>query len=213
MARTPYREPKDPRGGHIRVYWDTFDSVPWACLSSSAQLAYLALMRQKNKTNNGDISLPITFARRYGISSTSTLAKALRELVALGFVAVTRTGGATKDGQRLVSLYRFTDFEVLAVPAKNIEPMRPTNDWRAITSESQAREKVAAAEVAAAEAEAARKTKRLLRNSKPTSSKNEAVEPKTSSKFEAWASRPVRNPKHGKEVENVANPMPMRVAA
>lgn len=213
MARTPFKPPKDPRGGHIRLYWDLFDSVAWSCLSASAQLAYLALMRQKGSTNNGDLSLPITFAKRYGISSTSTLTKSLRELVALGFIAVTRRGGSTKDGQRLATLYRFTDIEVYAVPAKFIEATKPTNDWRAITTIEIARQKLDAAEVAAAEAAADKKTKTQLRISTSTSSKNEVVEPKTTSKFEAWPSAPVRNSKHGKEPENGANPMPARVSA
>lgn len=211
MARNQFKPPKDPRGGHIRLYWDVFDSVAWSCLSASAQLAYLALMRQKNATNNGDLSLPITFAKTCGISSTSTLTKSLRELVALGFIAVTRKGGSQRDGQRQATLYRFTDLEVYAVPAKFIEASKPTNEWRAITSIEIARQKLDAAEVAAAEAAAEKKTKTQLRFLTSTTSKNEQVEAKTSSKFEVWPRAPVRNSKCGFSVETAANPMPERV--
>lgn len=212
MARQQFKPPKDPRGGHIRVYWDTFDSVAWSCLGGSSQLAYLALMRQKGSTNNGDLSLPITFAKRYGISSESTLAKALRELVALGLIAVTREGGSTRGGQRLPTLYRFTDIEVYAVPAKFIEASKPTNDWRAITTTEMARAKLEAAEASAAAVATAKKTERLLRNLANTPSKNGVVEPLTPSKNGVWAPGPLRNSKHGKEPQNAANPMPARVA-
>jgi hypothetical protein len=213
VARRDYKPPKDPRGGHMRVYWDIFDSHAWACLGASSQLAYLALLRQKGSTNNGDLSLPITYAKRHGISSTSTLAKALRELQGVGLIAVTREGGCKKGGQRLPTLYRLTDSEVLAVPAKFIEAEKATNDWKAITSLGLGREALRKQEAEAATSETARKTKRLLRNSNATASEIEVVEPITASKFEAWTGGPVRNSKQAINEEKPGNPMLARVSA
>lgn len=212
MARQAFKPPKDPRGGHIRLYWDIFDSNAWACVAASSQLAYLALLRQKGSTNNGDLSLPISFARRYGITSEPTLAKALRELCAVGLIALTRKGGSTKDGHRIVNLYRLTDTEVYPNPVKFIEACKATNDWKAITTLGLGRDAIRKAEAAAAEAETARKTKRLLQKMKPTPSINEVVEPVTTSKNEAWPSRPLQEMKPVKEGKSPGKPMPERVS-
>lgn len=213
MARTAYRPPKDPRGGHIRIYWDTFDSPAWGSVSDSARLAYLSLMRQKSSTNNGDLSLPITVARRYGIKSPTTLARALRELCAVGLIAVTREGGSTKGGQRLPTLYRFTDLEVYAVPSKFIEASNPTNDWRAITTIEHAQQKLAAAEQAAVLAEDARKTKRLLQQMTETTPANGAVSAKTTPANGVWTSGPLQKVERAPKVEKAAKPTLARVSA
>lgn len=132
MAR--YKAPADPRGGHIRLYWDILDSNAWRCLSATDQRAYVAICRQVRSTNNGDLSLPLSVAGAHGITSPATLAKSLRALVAVGLIAVTRKGGCNRGGQRLPTLYRLTDRETFEVPAKHIEACRPTNEWRAQTA-------------------------------------------------------------------------------
>ena len=128
------RPTSDPRGGHVRLYWELIDSNAWRCLSASDQRAYIALVRQLRQTNNGDLSLPLSVARHHGVSSKTTLAKNLRALMAVGLIALTRRGGATRGGQRLPSLYRLTDLPALPVPSKHIEGAKATNDWKAIVT-------------------------------------------------------------------------------
>src|SRR5687767_5351206 len=91
----------DPRGGHVRLYWETLDSNAWRCLSATDQRCYVALLRNLRSTNNGDLSLAFSVAKTHGIKSQSTLAKGLRALVAVGLIVVTRKGGCQKGGQRL----------------------------------------------------------------------------------------------------------------
>jgi hypothetical protein len=124
----------DPRGGHVRLYWEIMDSPAWRSLTATDQRAYLALHRQLFSFNNGDISLPISTARHRGITNESTLAKSLRALTAVGLIAVTRRTAHRRDGSRLPNLYRFTDFHVNPMPGKFIEGCKATNEWKAVSS-------------------------------------------------------------------------------
>lgn len=120
----------------MRLYWAVLDSPAWNALSATDQRAYTALRRPLGKSNNGDLSLPLSRARHYGITSPSTLAKALRALVAVGLIAVTRRGGCTRGGQRLPTLYRFTDERVYA-PGKLIEDYKTTDDWKLLATKGE----------------------------------------------------------------------------
>ena len=183
---------KDPRGLHVRLYNALIDSPAWNALAATDQRAYVALRRAKGKTNNGDISLPLSRSKHYRINSPATLAKALRALVAVGLIAVTRRGGCTRGGQRLPTLYRFTDEQVYEMAPKLIDASKATNDWQAITSIAHGRAVIRQAEAAAREAA---EKKRLLQELNATSTNGEAVKPKTDSEVEAWIPRPVRKVK------------------
>lgn len=128
------KAPKDPRGGHVRLYWDLLDSPAWRSLTPSDQRCYVALLRGLRSSNNGDLALSLSMARHHGISSPTTLAKGLRALQAVGLIAVTRRGGCSRGGQRLPTLYRITDQQCFDIPAKFVPAMKATNDWKAITS-------------------------------------------------------------------------------
>lgn len=128
------KRPKDPRGGHVRLYWDVLDSAAWRSLTAADQRAYLALHRQLMSFNNGDISLPITYARHHGITNESSLAKSIRALMAVGLIAITRRTAHRRDGSRLPNLYRLTDFPVFAMPTKHVEAEPATNEWKRVTS-------------------------------------------------------------------------------
>lgn len=195
MAR--YKPPTDQRGGHVRLYWDIVDSNAWRCLSATDQRAYIALQRQLRSTNNGDLSLPLSVARNHGIASPATLAKSLRALVAVGLIAVTRKGGCTRGGQRLATLYRFTDHKCYEVPAKHIEASRPTNEWHDVKTLAQGRHLIREAEAKAAEKEVARK-KSLLQFLIVTASKIEGVGALTTSKIEAGPTVPLQKLKQVK---------------
>ena len=176
----------------MRLYWDVFDSNAWACLAGSDQLVYLALLRQKRSTNNGDLSLPIAVAKRCGVRSETTLAKSLRALCAVGLLAVTREGGSTKGGQRLPTLYRLTDYDTMEMPLKHIEASKPTNEWRAIKTIAMGADAIKKTELLAATKALARKTKSLLQNLESTTPKNEVVGPKTTPKNGVWPLGPLQ---------------------
>lgn len=172
----------DPRGGHVRLYWEVLDSNAWRCLSATDQRAYLALQRQLRSTNNGDLSLPLSVGRHSGITSPATLAKSLRALVAVGLLAVTRKGGCTRGGQRLPTLYRFTDRESYANPIKHIEPSKVTNEWRAVKSLAMGLALIRKSEDEAAITQ--------LQKLAVTASKIEVVGALTTSKNEVWPTSP-----------------------
>ncbi|MDP1692824.1 MAG: hypothetical protein Q8L49_12890 [Burkholderiaceae bacterium] len=186
------KPPPDPRGGHVRLYWALIESPAWNALSATDQRAYVALRRVLGQTNNGDLSLPLSRAKHYRIRSPATLAKALRTLVAVGLIAVTRRGGCTRGGQRLPTLYRFTDEQVYEMRPKLIDACKATNDWKAITSIANGRALIKHAETAAREAA---EKKRLLQKLNATSTNGEAVRPKTDTETEAWIPRPLRKVK------------------
>jgi hypothetical protein len=139
---------RDPRGHSLRVYSDVYDSPAFATLSPHDVLAYLALLRELKGYNNGDLSLTLARAQKCGIAHHLTLARSLRALCAVGLVAITRKGGCTKGGQRLPNLYRLTDRECHAIPAKYLEAVKETHEWKRVTSVQHGKDLIAAAESA-----------------------------------------------------------------
>ena len=147
MAKHP--KYKDPRGHSLRIYDEIFDSHAFNALSASDKVAYLALLRVLKEYNNGDLSLPLSRARKCGIKHHVTLARSLRALCAVGLIAKTREGGCTKGGQRLPNLYRVTDRECYEIKKIYQEPTPASNEWKKFTSIEQALEKIRAADLAA----------------------------------------------------------------
>ncbi len=185
----------DPRGGHVRLHWDLLDSNAWRCLSASDQRAYIALKRNLRATNNGDLSLALSVAKPQGIKSQTTLAKSLRALTAVGLIAVTRRGGSTRGGQRLPTLYRVTDQETYAVPAKCIEASKATNEWKLITTLAMGRQALKAAEDAAKKEAARQKeeasaAKTQVQKLGDTGPKNGPIPPKTGPEIGPWTGAP-----------------------
>ena len=66
------------------------DSPSFRNLSATATRVLLVLLYQYNGINNGDLSAPLTYAKRWGIKSHTTLAKALRELQEADLIRRTR---------------------------------------------------------------------------------------------------------------------------
>lgn len=73
MARG--KVPADPRGGHIRLYWELVDSVAWRALTWAERGLYLAMRRKLLGTNNGNIEATLGTLRHAGITSSASLAK------------------------------------------------------------------------------------------------------------------------------------------
>lgn len=199
---------RDPRGHSLRVYSDVFDSPAFGALSPHDVLAYLALLRELRGFNNGDLSLPLTRAKKCGIGHHMTLARSLRALCAVGLVAVTRKGGCSKGGQRLPTLYRVTDRECYEIPAKHLEALRETHEWKRITTVQQGKDLIAAAELAIkARPE---KTKSLGHAVTTTTSPRDLVKAKTTSPRDTWNDRPGHGVTMAKKAANLAS---MRVSA
>lgn len=175
---------KDPRGHSLRVYSDVYDSPAFAALSPHDVLAYLALLRELKGYNNGDLSLPLSRAKKCGIGHHLTLARSLRALCAVGLIAVTRKGGCTKGGQRLPNLYRLTDRECYAIPAKHLEASKETNEWKRVTSAKHGLDLIAAAE--AATKTCPDKTKALGHRVTATTSPRVLVKARTRTPRDTW---------------------------
>lgn len=136
----------DTRGHSLRIYDDIFDSPAYGALSPHDKVAYTALLRELRATNNGDLSLTLTRAKKCGVGHHITLARSLRALCAVGLVAITRKGGCKKGGERLPTLYRVTDRECYEIPAKGLDYCKATNEWKAVTSITQGKQLIEAAE-------------------------------------------------------------------
>jgi hypothetical protein len=201
---------RDPRGHSLRIYSDVYDSPAFVVLSPHDVLAYLAMLRELKGYNNGDLSLPLSRAKKCGISHHLTLARSLRALCAVGLVAVTRKGGCTKGGQRLPNLYRMTDRECYAIPAKHLEAMPESNEWKRVTSVKLGLELIAASEAAIKTKTGLKEKKALGHGVTATMSPRVLVKAKTRTPRDTW------NAGLGHAVtmaEKAANPEPMRATA
>ncbi len=130
--------PKDPRGGHVRLYWELMDCPAWRALNHADVRVYLAMRRKLGKTNNGDINATLTEMRHAGISSSSTLSAALHRLEALGFIEKTRQGGIANGG-KVCSLFRFTDEVTYDIAKAGVKSGPATHEWRAFETIAKAR--------------------------------------------------------------------------
>lgn len=133
-----HQKPKDPRGGHVRLYWEIVDSPAWRLLSHADVRVYVVMRRKLLATNNGNINATLTEMSHAGLKSSSTLAIALQRLEVLGFIEKTRQGGITQGG-KMCSLFRFTDEQTFEHAKLGVKASPPTNDWKQIVDMKQAR--------------------------------------------------------------------------
>jgi len=154
------QKPKDPMGSFCRVYHVVLDSPAWAVLSWSAQGLYLAMRRKVGAANNGNIEATLATLKHSGFTSASTLAKALRELLAVGLIAKTRSTSGVEHGSKVCCLYRFTDIDCYAIPKLGLEAVAASNDWRHLQSIEQAQAAIKTAEAGAQERGKARAKKK-----------------------------------------------------
>ena len=190
MKRTA--QPKDPRGGHVRLYWAIVDSPAWRALSHADVRIYIALRRKLRSTNNGDINATLTEMKHAGISSSSTLSTALHRLEALGLIEKTRQGGIANGG-KLCSLYRFTDEPTYDIAKAEVRSGPATNEWQRFTNLSAAR---------AAVRHLVRKNKVKVRPSNRTDSTIAVESGFSDSTLECVADSPVRPSKRAGAAQN-----------
>ena len=197
------KKPPDPRGGHVRLYWNLIDSLAWRALSYSSQSVYIAMRRRLQSTNNGNISAALGDMKHFGITTSATLAKALRELQTVGLIAVTRQGGIAY-GRQVCSLYRFTDEAVFEHAKLGVKACQATDDWKRFEKLSEVK-----TAIKQAHADAKRqpgKNKSGLQKLKRTDSDSEALSQFNDSDSEAVAVSLVQKLKQASKVKKPTNP-------
>ena len=195
------KKPSDPRGGHVRLYWSLIDSIAWRAVAYTSQCVYIVMRRRLQSTNNGNISAALGDMKHYGISTSATLAKALRELQTVGLIAVTRQGGIAY-GRQVCSLYRFTDEAVYEHPKVGVKAQQATNDWQRFTKLAEAE-----AEIKQAHANVKRpQNKSGVQILKHTDSDSEALGRFNDSDSEAVAVSLVQKVKQATKKKTPANP-------
>lgn len=197
------KKPSDPRGGHVRLYWSVIDSMAWRALSYSSQSVYITMRRRLQSTNNGNISAALTDMRHYGITSSATLSKALRELQTVGLIAMTRQGGIAY-GRQFCSLYRFTDEVVYEQSKVSVKAVQATDEWKRFEKLSEAQAAIRKAHADAKRAPG--KNTSGLQKMKRTDTEIEALSRYNDSDCEEVAVSLVQKLKKASRTKNHANP-------
>ena len=178
----------DPWKGiaHCRIPLEVLDSPAWRVLPLSSKALYTDMRAKLRSTNNGNINATLSEMRHRGWNSSATLSRALRHLLALGFIAHTRQGGIASMA-KVCSLYRFTDMPVNEHPKQGIAAGAATHDYRNYTS------------VRDAEAEIRRQAKKSkVQKLKHKASETEAIRPDIGSETEQEAAPKLQNLNKGK---------------
>lgn len=127
---------------HYRTPLTVANSAAWRVLHFSSKALWGDMRATLTSFNNGDISAALTQLKHRGWSSPATLAKALRQLEAMGFISATRRTIGVEKGSKVCNLYRFTDKECFEQPKKNIVAEKATRDWLRFTSVADAQKAV-----------------------------------------------------------------------
>lgn len=196
MAKPKFQ---DPNGRHIRVYCSLLNTPAYRVLSFAAKALFTDMRSLITSTNNGNLSAALSDMKHKGWTASATLSKALYELRAMGFIAITRAGGL-KLGTRVCTLYRFTDLEVFDQPKVGVLAVKVTQDYLRFdsvkTAEQALREGVALLQQ---EGKKKQVTKKNLpvQNMNRISSEYEPMKPFISSEYEQGRSSSVQNMNRG----------------
>ena len=106
-------------GKFVRLGDGMLTSEAWKSLSGSAIKYYVELRRRYNGTNNGDLHLSLEEARKCLRMARDTVLRVQQELVAKGFIRMTKRGGFH---QRVATTWALTDEPAPATP--------PTHDYK-----------------------------------------------------------------------------------
>lgn len=135
------KPPKDSRGSHIRLYQTIHNSFAWLVLSPAAKALWVDLRTQIGATKNGTATTALEALRHRGWVSRHTVARARSELIALGFIAITRQGEIFR-GVKSCNLYRFTDEDVYEQPKINLPAIKADNLFLKFDSKDLAKQKI-----------------------------------------------------------------------
>jgi hypothetical protein len=95
------------KGGYAPLYHCVLRSHGYAQLSAYAVKLLNDLLSQYYGSNNGDLCAPYSLMVKRGWKSKGTLSRAIKELLASGFIEVSRQGG-----RNLCTLFAFTFYAV-----------------------------------------------------------------------------------------------------
>lgn len=124
-----HKKPSDPRGGHVRLYWNLIDSLAWRALSYSSQSVYIVMRRRLQQTNNGNISAALGDMKHYGITTSATLGQGAAR-AANGGPDRGHAPGGIAYGRQVQPMYRFTDEAVFEHAKLGVKACQATDDWR-----------------------------------------------------------------------------------
>lgn len=130
---------------HIRVDMRLLNSPAYIALDTCAKALYIDLRSKVNTFTNGNLNATLSELKHRNWRSAVTLAKALRQLEAVGLIAKTRKTIGVEKGSKMCNLYRFTDLEVFEMPKLGIAAQKATHDYLAIRGLNEARQMVAKA--------------------------------------------------------------------
>lgn len=88
-----YRHKRATVHPYAAIQHRVIDSPAYADLTFSARALLLLIVRQQTKDNNGRLQATFSYMRRFGFASERTLARAIAELIAHGFIYRSRAGG------------------------------------------------------------------------------------------------------------------------
>lgn len=86
---------RSQRGHFIMLVAIVYDSPGYRQLSHTASRVLTMIHSQYRGSNNGDLSAPLSLAKKWGIRGSATLAKAIKELQEARFIL--RTRDPTRD--------------------------------------------------------------------------------------------------------------------
>ena len=127
---------------HVRIPLEVLQSPSFIALPASAVKLYLDMLSHLRGTNNGNINAALSELKHRGWRAPVTLAKALRQLEAVGLIAKTRETMGVHRGSKLCNLYRFTDRDAYAQPKLHLDGHKETRDYRKFTTLADAKKAV-----------------------------------------------------------------------
>lgn len=113
-------------------------SPAFIALDPSAVKLYIDLRLKYTGFNNGNIDATLTNLKHRGWSSQHTLARAIRQLEAVGFIKKTRQSIGVQKGSKVCNLFRFTDVECPVNAKLEIPFIKATKDYLAFASKGHA---------------------------------------------------------------------------
>lgn len=139
------KKPDQKIEAHIRVNLSLLNSPAYIALDRTAQALFIDMRAKLRGSNNGNVNATLSELRIRGWRSPATLAKALRQLEAVGLIAKTRKTIGVKAGSKVCNLYRFTDLDCFEFPKLEIAATKATHDYKRFTALGEARQAIASA--------------------------------------------------------------------
>jgi hypothetical protein len=85
------RGKKTKRSAFVLLLWQIWDSWAWGQLTNAARVAYIGILRQKDKPGQTEMEFPYGDAER--LMHRKTFKKAIDELLEWGFIMMRQRGG------------------------------------------------------------------------------------------------------------------------